>query len=564
MDFPKVISIYSRTSNAGKKTLAINTFLSLVKSKPGTRIFIVDFSLTEKLRYSLSKYGKSHFQSLEFLSEISDDILVNESLILYESENKDSFVRVLTSAGCQINEENLTSKIKTRVNSLFYKDIIDILVFILPTNLEENTITMGALLESDMVWFISTGKYPSLKLTKSTVQNFFNYLTVPTILILNMINPPIILNKIDTFLNTFEDKIRGPVFYWIPWTQDLHEFSDEGVYALEYPKSAVNEIFHDFTESFEKAVETGSLGINQPETVISPQALFMADRFSGSTMFYHFFGKAQDEMKNPALITAALSGIAHMISETAGRQGDLRGIDNGNSYIDFQYGENIIGILYSTGEDLDLSKLLFGFTNRFEKEFTDALKDFTETGRIGGFSNANDLVSEVFDEWIFEINTVSTTLRENIINYQSRSEKIKVDPEEAFQNYVKENISDPKIINLLYYEFTTPHNLRHEFLLDLGLNPRHKVRSIEEEMGGKICECTEPPKYVQIQGFDALGLLDLPEKLRPTARALFISKTLSPEAAAKFTKRSQDIEQEVLEELTKLGYVRKITTNAEE
>jgi hypothetical protein len=41
-------------------------------------------------------------------------------------------------------------------------------------------------------------------------------------------------------------------------------------------------------------------------------------------------------------------------------------------------------------------------------------------------------------------------------------------------------------------------------------------------MGGKICECTEPPKYVQIQGFDALGLLDLPEKLRPTVRALFI------------------------------------------
>lgn len=564
MDFPKVISIYSRTSNAGKKTLAINMFLSFVKSQPGTRILIVDFSLTEKLRYSLSRYGKSHFQSIDFLSEISDDILVNESLILYESENQDSFVRVLPSAGCQINEDNLTNKIKNRVNSLFYKNIIDMLIFILPTSLEENTITTSALLESEMVWFISTGKYPSLKLTKSTVQNFFNFLTVPTILILNMIHPPIILNKVDTFLSTFEEKIRGPVFYCIPWVQELHEFSDNGIFALEQPKSSTNEIFRDFTEKFEKAVETKNLGINQPKTVISPQALFMADRFSGATMFYHFFGKAKDEMKNPGLITAALSGIAHMVSETAGRQGDLRGIDNGNSYIDFQYGENIIGILYSTGEDVDLSQLLSRFTNRFEKEFPEALEDFAKTGRIGGFSNANDLISEIFEEWIFEISTVNTILREKIINYQARSEKIKVDPEEVFQNFVKENISDPIIIDLLYYEFTTSHNMRHEFLLDLGLNPRQKLRRIEEETGSKFCDCTEPPKYVQIQGFDALGLLDLPEKLRPTARALFISQTLSPESAAKFTKRDENIEQEVLEELTRLGYVRKVIPSIEE
>ncbi len=561
MEFPKVISVYSRTSSVGKQTLALNIFLSYAKTNPGTRILIVDFSLTEKLRYSLSKYGKSHFSSLEFLSEISDDILVNESLLLDEEENQGSFVRVLPSAGCQLNENGLPAKIKHRVNSLFFKDLIDILVFIIPTSLEQNSITMATLLESEMVWFISTDKFPSINLTRTSIQNFFHFLTVPTLLIVNMINPPVILEKVESFLKSLENRVRGPIFYVIPWLQDIHSFTNKGVFGIENPSSGVNTIFSDFVLKLKDAVEIRNLGLVKPQSITSPQALFMTDRYSGTTMYYHFFGKAQDEMKNPALITAALSGIAHMISETAGRQGDLRGIDNGNSYIDFQYGKNIIGILYSTKEDNTLSNLLLSFTKRFEKDFKEELIDFSNTGSIGGFVKAKSLIDSVFEDWIFEINTVNSQLRENIINYQENTQQSKVDPEETFQNYVTENISDSTIHELLYYEFTTSHNQRHEFLLNLGINPRLKKLSIEEETGSSLCACTEPPKYVQIQGFDALGLLDLPEKLRPTARALFASKTLTPESAAKITFRDQNTELEVLEELTRLGYVRKITPN---
>ncbi len=563
MDFPKVISIYSRTSSVGKQTLALNIFLSYAKSNPGTRILIVDFSLTEKLRYSLSKYGKSHFNSTEFISEISDDILVNESLLLHEEEDQRSFVRVLPSAGCQINENGLPGKIRHRVNSLFFKDIIDILVFIIPTTLEENSITMATLLESEMVWFLSTDKFPSINLTRSSIQNFFHFLTVPTLLILNMVHPPMILEKVDVFLKKIENKVRGPIFYVIPWIQDIHDFTDRGVFGIENPNSGVNEIYLDFINKLKSAVEIRNLGTLEPKSIISPQALFMTDRYSGSIMYYHFFGKAQDEMKNPALITAALSSIAHMISETAGKRGDLLGIDNGNSYIDFQYGKSIIGILYSTKEDKTLSNLLLTFTNRFEKEFHGALIEFSNTGKIGGFVGAKAVVSDVFEEWIFEIHTVNSQLRENILNFRENSQQLKVDPEETFQKYVTENIADTSVHNLLYYEFTTSHNQRHEFLLNLGINPRPKKLSIEEEIGSSLCSCTEPPKYVQIQGFDALGLLDLPEKLRPTARALFASKTLTPESAAKITFRDQSTELEVLEELTRRGYVRKITPNIE-
>jgi hypothetical protein len=266
-------------------------------------------------------------------------------------------------------------------------------------------------------------------------------------------------------------------------------------------------------------------------------------------------------MQNPALITAALSSIAHMISETAGRKGDLRGIDNRNSYIDFKYGEKIIGILYSTAEDSDLSDLLLRFTNKFERQFKGAIADFSKTGKTGPFSDARNLLNEIFRDWMFDIKTVNAQLRYNILNFQAKSKQLRIDPEEAFQNYIKENLMDQNVLGLLYYEFTTSHNSRHDFLLELGINPRKEKRKIEEETGKSLCLCTEPPKYVQIQGFDALGLLNLPEKLKPTARALFASKTLSPESAAKITHRTQEEEHNILEELRKLGYVRKVTSD---
>jgi hypothetical protein len=203
--------------------------------------------------------------------------------------------------------------------------------------------------------------------------------------------------------------------------------------------------------------------------------------------------------------------------------------------------------------------LLLSFTNRFEKEFKSAITDFSKTGKLGGFSPAKTLVNEVFEEWIFEINTVNEQLRLNILSFQAKSDQMRIDPEEVFQNYVKANISEQSIHTLLEYEFSTRHNSRHEFLLELGINPRQNKHQIEEETGSSLCACTEPPKYVQIQGFDALGLLDLAEDLRPTVRALFASKTLTPQSAAKITHRSQEEEQKVLDELSKLGYVRKIT-----
>ncbi len=560
MSSPKVISIYSRTPGCGKKMIALNSFLAYTRSNPGLRVLIVDFSSTEKLRYSLLPYGKPQFTSMDFLSEISEDILVNEALLLFKDENKGSFIRILPSAGCSINQSDLIKQVKYRINSLFFKDTIDLLVFILPVELEKNSISMNAILQSDMVWIISLEKYPNFTLTKSTIQNFLTFITAPTYLIMNMVQPPMVLDKYQNVFYEMELKLRHPIFYWIPWLPEIKNFSDKGLFSLEFPNSKVNEVFQALSDKFKESLEAESFGREIDESEAPPPvALFITDLTSGSTMYYYFFGKSEDEMKNPVLITAAMTSIAHMVSETAGRRGDLRYIDNGNMKIVQRKGKEVIGILYSPVMNEILTGLLFKFINQFEKEFMKEIDDFSKTGRISGFSKATKNVEEVFENYIFDIETVNEQLRQNILIYRSLKDQLRNDPEEVFRNFVNENTSDQSIIDLLLYEFLTPHNSRHEFLLELGINPRSEYRVLEEKTGRKICSCTEPPKYIQIQAFDTLGMLSLSEELRPTVRALFASNILSPETAAKITNRDQNLEHRSLEELLRLGYVKRLS-----
>lgn len=556
---PKVITIYSRTPGCGKKTIALNAFLVYAHSKPGLRILIVDFSRTEKLRYALLKYGKSQFTSMEFLSEISEDILVNEAVTIFEDKDENSFVRVLPSSGCPIPNVALMDRLKYRINALFFKDTIDLLIFIVPVSLEKNSITMASILQSDIVWIISTSKYPTISLTKSTIQNFLTFLSVPTFLIMNMVQSPLFFGKVDQILTDMESKLKNPIFYVIPWLPDFNVFSDEGIFGLENPHSKINEIFRDLANKFQEVTESETIDVLYSELEATPIALFMTDGSSGESMYYYFFGKAEDEMKNPALITAALNSIALMVSETVGRRGDLRSIDNGNTKIILRRGKRIIGILYSPIENETLCDLLSQCVIRFEKEFEGAIDDFSKTGRIGGFFGASKIVEDIFEKYIFDIETANEKLSKKILSYSAERDQLYGDPEEIFRKYAQEYVDDPYIKELLMFEFTTPHNSRHKFLLELGINPRPFQRKLEEETGKKICLCTEPPKYIQIQRFDALGILDLPEKLRPTARALFTSDVLSPETAAKITKREQDLELQSLEELRKLGYVKLVS-----
>ncbi|MHA2306280.1 MAG: hypothetical protein ACXACU_12910, partial [Candidatus Hodarchaeales archaeon] len=386
MPSPKVISIFSRTPGCGKKMIALNSFLAYTRSNSGLRVLIVDFSSTEKLRYSLLRYGKPQFTSMDFLSEISDDILVNEALPIFKDDNEGSFIRILPSAGCSITQSNLQDQVKYRINSLFFKDTIDLLVFILPVGLEKNSISMTAILQSDMVWIISLEKYPTFTLTKSTIQNFLAFITAPTLLIMNMVQSPMVLEKYQDLIEEMESQLRHPIFYCIPWLQEINNFSDKGIVGIEIPNSRVNDVFIDLSNKFKESLEKERFGREIDESEAPPPiALFITDRTSGSTMYYYFFGKSEDEMKNPALITAAMTSIAHMVSETAGRRGDLRYIDNGNMKIVQRKGKHVIGILYSPVMNETLTGLLFQFIEQFEKEFVKEIVDFSKTGRISGF-----------------------------------------------------------------------------------------------------------------------------------------------------------------------------------
>ncbi|WP_455140223.1 hypothetical protein [Candidatus Hodarchaeum mangrovi] len=560
MSLPKVISIYSRTSSCGKKTIALNVFLSYVKINPGMRVLIVDFLDPETLRYSLNKYGKSSFTSTDFLSEISDDILVNEALSIFEDQDQGSFLRILPSSGCLITLPDQKKRLEYRKNALFFRNTIDLLIFLLPVSIEENSISMNAILESDMIWIMTTEKYPEVSLTRSAIQNFFNFLTKPTLLLFNKIKPPLLLTKLDRFREDLEKKIRQPIWYLIPWLEELNNFSNEGIFQIENPDSTVNEIFKEINDLFQEFTASSRV---QPDIKRdgeeSPIALFFTDTVSGATMYYYFFGKAEDEMKNPALITAAMMSIAQMVSETAGRRGDLHFIDNGNVKIYLRKGKMVLGILYTPIENDQLVTLLSDCIQKFEKEFKDSIIDFSKTGRIGGFSKARELVEQIFEFYIFDIHTVSENLRTKILSYGTQKDLLHGDPEELFKEFAKNSLENEDIRFLLMLEFTSTHNARHNFLLELGLNPHKFKNQIEAKTGNLLCSCTRPPEYVQIQAYDALAILSLPEKLKPTARALFTSNVLSPETAAKITKRDEIIELQCLEELRKLGYVRLIS-----
>ena len=560
MSLPKVISLYSRTSGCGKKTIALNVFLSYVKVNPGMRVLIVDFLDPETLRYTLSKYGNSSFTSTDFLNEISDDILVNEALSIFEDQDQGSFLRILPSSGCSISLPDQKKKLEYRKNALFFRNTIDLLIFLLPVNIEENSISMNAILESDMIWLVTTEKYPEISLTRSAIQNFFNFLTKPTLLLFNKVKPPLLLTKLDKYREELEKKIRQPIWYLIPWLDELNNFSNEGIFQIENPNSRLNEIFEEINELFQEFTASNRIQLDRKRNgEESPIALFFTETLSGSTMYYYFFGKAEDEMKNPALITAAMMSIAQMVSETAGRQGDLHFIDNGNVKIYLRKGNMVLGILYTPIENEQLVTLLSDCIQRFEREFKDAIIDFSKTGKIGGFSKARNLVEQIFEYYIFDIHTVSEVLRTKILSYGTQKDLLYGDPEELFKKFARNFLESEEIKFLLMLEFSSPHNARHTYLLELGLNPRKYKIEIEEKTGSELCSCTNPPKYVQIQAYDALAILSLPEKLKPTARALFTSNVLSPETAAKITKRDEVIELQCLEELRKLGYVRLVS-----
>jgi hypothetical protein len=205
------------------------------------------------------------------------------------------------------------------------------------------------------------------------------------------------------------------------------------------------------------------------------------------------------------------------------------------------------------------TELLFQVITRFEKEFKEAITDFSKTGATTGFDAATNIVEDIFESFVFDIETVTEQLRQNILAYGAEMDLLRGDPEILFHTYVQKHFSDLEVKNLLLYEFTTPHNTRHKYLLELGINPRLKRQELEEETGRELCSCTAPPEYIQIQPFDTLGILDLPEKLRPTIRALLTSKVLTPETSTEITQRDQELELECLEELRKRGYVKRVS-----
>lgn len=557
----KVLSIYSRIPSVGKKTIALNLFLSQAKQLPSQRIFVVDYSTTEKLQYSLSKYEESQFSSMEFLINVSSDILVSEAVTVYENQENNSFLKILPSNGCIVPQtQDMKEKIDYRIKDLFFKDLIDILVFILPPNLDENSISTNAVLASEGIILVTSDKSPSLKLTKLILQKFFTFVNARISIVLNKYNPPLNPERFYDKINLYEDQLGHRIFYSIPWSQGLYNFKDDGVFLLEDPSSEIHEIFTDLATKY-YTVETDTQIAEIDEDEESPIALFITEMDSGSTMFYYLFKSAdKQEVKNPVLISAAMTGIARLVSETAGRRGDLRYIDNGNVKIVQRKGKNLVGILYCKAISFESIENTFlpvlnDFIKIFEEKYEKEIKEFSRSGLID-FPNAKTLVEETFESFIFKIDIIDPKLEKLVINYAINNNRVHDNPEEVFNDFLQTLELDQDLLKRISLEFTTQHNTRHEFLQNqMNINPYQQKLLDEPNLSKPLCWCTKPQIYIQVQPFDTLTLLSLPEDLRPTAQSMIISNELTAELASKLSDRTIETERKSLETLTKLGYI---------
>ena len=86
-----------------------------------------------------------------------------------------------------------------------------------------------------------------------------------------------------------------------------------------------------------------------------------------------------------------------------------------------------------------LTDLLFNSIKKFELEYSDAIKDFNNTGRLGGFKGADKLVENIFENYIFDITTVSDTLRNKILSYGGEKDLLRGDPEDLFKEFERKN-----------------------------------------------------------------------------------------------------------------------------
>ncbi|MFX0116300.1 MAG: hypothetical protein ACFFB3_17250, partial [Candidatus Hodarchaeota archaeon] len=266
------------------------------------------------------------------------------------------------------------------------------------------------------------------------------------------------------------------------------------------------------------------------------------------------FGRSE---QNPALVTASMVGVANIVSESAGRAGELRLIDNGNMKILVQRGRRgTMGILYCTQTNSLLQDSFERFILDFEEDYQKEIAVLKRKGIVTELQGIKKLIEKRFGHFELHVITAKPELCE-IIDEFAKDRGIE-DPDVAFREFLMQDLPE-ETIRLLEYEFTVPHaHERHKALAEADIRPTpQRIKELEEEIG-YFCQCWLES---EIRPLDIFALLSLPENLQETAKALLRTgvEEIKPAIVAKETGRSQETELAHLEELVVLGFLKKGT-----
>ncbi|MFW9917155.1 MAG: hypothetical protein ACFFGZ_16230 [Candidatus Thorarchaeota archaeon] len=563
----KIVAIIATTSGCGRSTLALNYAMAYSWNREQDAL-VLDLGYGDpKVQWMAAKYGVGNLDASSFVnSSISDENLLQGAIFIPTCENKG--VRILPApptlsmlAGefddVKSREELLN--LQSRVATLEKSDI-GLLLLVIPPYLLESYLALNYMSLCDAVLIVTTENPAHLVSTgRAGLKELFCCINARTGILINFFIPPSVPSpqNLEAREIKVERRLNAPVIACFPFLWEFIHFPVDGIeYVEKLDQETTWKEFFEVINHVESAVYDLLYSSTPPqprtEVAVRPAALFVAEAISGRTIFSHFFGQS---VQNPALVTASMVGVANIVSESAGRIGELRLIDNGNMKILVQRGrQGTMGILYCSQTNTQLQESFERFILEFEEGYGKEISVLKRTGIVKELKKVEKLVEKRFSEFTLRVTAAKPELSDLIEEFAKEREID--DPEAAFQEFLGQNLPS-ETIKLLEYEFTVPHaHERHILLAEAGIRPsKQRIKELENEIG-YVCQCW---LQAELRPLDIFALLSLPDNLQGTAKTILRLgiDEITSKAIAQETGRSEGIEQSNLEELVTMGFLRK-------
>ncbi|MFX0117219.1 MAG: hypothetical protein ACFFB3_21920, partial [Candidatus Hodarchaeota archaeon] len=346
----KIVAVTAATSGCGRSTLALN-YAAAVSWNRDQDALVLDLSYGDpKIQWMAAKYGVGSHDAASFVNpSISLEALLQGAITIPTSKNRSVKILPAPSALSMLagefddarSREELLN-LQARIGSL-EKTQIALLVLVIPPYLLESYLALNYISLCDVVLIVTT-EHPTHLVAAGRIglKELFCCVNARTGVILNFFIPPSLPSPQaqEERETVVEKRLSAPVIACFPFFWEVMRFPSEGIEFIErhnggIPWTDLLEAINHLESSVNDLMHSTIPPQPRTEVTVRPVALFVAEAISGRTIFSHFFGRSE---QNPALVTASMVGVANIVSESAGRAGELRLIDNGNMKILVQRG----------------------------------------------------------------------------------------------------------------------------------------------------------------------------------------------------------------------------------